>query len=261
MIQSIKIYGDQALLVNFEQRIDPAINAAVIALQNAIEQAQIDGVTFQIPAYCSLTVGYDPSKIEFAVLSEVVRQIGAGLVERASACPVTKALAFDPSCGGKSKDLLTGRTKVSRNGFGTSCSTSRLLRIPVCYEPPYALDLEDLSTQKGISQEDIINLHTSQTFKVYMLGFLPGFVFMGKLPNALQCNRKVTPRLRVPPSSVGIAGLQTGIYPTESPGGWQIIGRTPLTIFDPKKEQPFYFRAGDEVQFYAISKEEFLAYA
>ena len=87
--------------------------------------------------------------------------------------------------------------------------------------------------------EKIIELHTSQKYKVYMLGFLPGFVFMGKIPVELQCNRKVTPRLRVPASSVGIAGFQTGIYPTVSPGGWQILGRTPLKIFDPQKEHPF----------------------
>ncbi len=230
MIKSIKIYGDQAVLINFEQQIDPAINAAVIALQNAIVQAKIDGVTYMIPAYCSLTVGYNPKVIEFGILQEVIQQIAIGVT---------------------SKDMSDFRKSDISN-------SQRLLKIPVCYEEPYALDLKELSEEKNLSVEKIIELHTSQIFKVYMLGFLPGFVFMGKLPNALQCNRKVTPRLRVPASSVGIAGFQTGIYPTESPGGWQILGRTPLRIFNPQLEKPFHFQAGDEVQFYSITAAEFL---
>lgn len=233
MIKSIKIYGDQALLLNFEQKIDPTINAAVIALKNALDQANIDGVTYQIPAYCSLTVGYNPKVIDFETLTVVIRQISSKL--------------FD-NWDGNVSDTLEG---IRYEG------DTRQLKIPVCYEAPYALDMQELSKEKGLSVEKIIDLHTRQIFKVYLLGFLPGFVFMGKLPDALQCNRKVTPRLRVPASSVGIAGFQTGIYPTESPGGWQIIGRTPLSIFNPQRDNPFHFRAGDEVQFYSISAEEF----
>lgn len=224
MIESIKIYGDQALLINFEQKIDPAINAAVIGLKNAIEQAKIEGITFLIPAYCSLTVGYHPQVIEYAILVKIIAQLGKN---------------------------------VSDSKYQEKKDTARQLRIPVCYESPYALDLQSLSEEKGITAEKIIELHTSQTFKVYMLGFLPGFVFMGKLPEALACNRKTTPRLRVPANSVGIAGFQTGIYPSISPGGWQIIGRTPFNIFNPKKEKPFLFQPQDEVSFYAISTDEF----
>ena len=227
MIQSIKLYGDQAILINFEQKIDPAINAAVIALKNAIEQAKIDGITFMIPAYCSLTVGYNRTIIEYEILVEVINQIGIDV-----------------------SDTLGG-IRYEEASF-------RQLKIPVCYELPYALDLKELSEEKGISIEKIIDIHTSQSYKVYMLGFLPGFVFMGKIAAELQCNRKVTPRLRVPASSVGIAGFQTGIYPTISPGGWQILGRTPLKIFNPQKEKPFLFQAGDEVTFYSITKEEFI---
>jgi len=224
------------MLINFEQQIDPAINAAVIALQNAIVQAKIEGISYMIPAYCSLTVGYDPKVIEFSILQEVVKQIGIKI--------------FDNN-GGKVSDNVGG---IRYEGI------PRLLKVPVCYEEPYALDIKELSEEKGVSVAKIIELHTSQIFKVYMLGFLPGFVFMGKLPDALQCNRKVTPRLRVPASSVGIAGFQTGIYPTESPGGWQILGRTPLRIFNPQLDNPFHFQAGDEVQFYSISADEFARY-
>lgn len=226
MIQSIKIYGDQAILINFEQQIDTAINAAVVALQNAINQANIDGITFLIPAYCSLTVGYNPTIIDHNILVEVIKQIGTNSLEK--------------------------KDKTTTNQI------ARQIRIPVCYEAPYALDLETLSKEKGITKEQVIALHTSQTYKVYMLGFLPGFVFMGKIVPELACNRKETPRLRVPASSVGIAGFQTGIYPMISPGGWQILGRTPLKIFDPQKDNPFLFQAGDEVSFYSITAEEYL---
>lgn len=229
MITSIKPYSDRAILINFEEKIDPAINAAVVHLKNAIDQATISGITYMIPAYCSLTIGYDPTIIEHAILVKVIQQIAAN-------------------------DL--NQLELENNQ-----KHSRQLKIPVCYELPYALDLQALSEEKGLSIQQIVDLHTSQSFKVYMLGFMPGFVFMGKLPEALQCSRKVTPRLRVPASSVGIAGFQTGIYPTDSPGGWQILGRTPLKIFNPQLENPFHFQAGDEVTFYSIGVEEFLQIA
>ncbi len=226
MIKSIKLYGDQAILINFEQKIDPAINAAVIALKNAIEAATISGITFMIPAYCSLTIGYNPAVIEYEILVKVIKQIAANALD--------------------TNDSNPNQQKV------------RQLKIPVCYELPYALDLKELSETKNLPTEEIISIHTSQTYKVYMLGFMPGFVFMGKIVSKLECNRKVTPRLRVPASSVGIAGFQTGIYPTASPGGWQILGRTPLKIFNPQKENPFLFQAGDEVTFYSITTDEFI---
>lgn len=234
MIESIKIYGDQAILINFEQQIDTTINAAVIALQNAVEQAKIDGVRYMIPAYCSLTIGYNPAVIEFYILQAVIKQISTKLFE-----------------DGENNALGTFKSSQSKEGI-------RQLKIPVCYEAPYALDIEELSKEKGLTKAEIIALHTSQTYKVYLLGFLPGFVFMGKVVPELECNRKVSPRLRVPASSVGIAGFQTGIYPMISPGGWQILGQTPLKIFDPKKENPFLFQAGDEVKFHAITSEEYL---
>ncbi|MFK7983339.1 MAG: 5-oxoprolinase subunit PxpB [Saprospiraceae bacterium] len=227
MIPTIKLYGDQAILINFEQKIDPAINAAVIALKNAIEAAAISGITFMIPAYCSLTIGYNPAIIEYKILVKVIEQIIATQPNNPTDNPAQKE--------------------------------GRQLKIPVCYELPYALDLLELSETKELSVDKIIELHTSQTYKVYMLGFMPGFTFMGKIVPALECKRKLSPRLQVPASSVGIAGFQTGIYPTTSPGGWQILGRTPLKIFNPQKANPFLFQAGDEVTFYPIAKEEFLS--
>ncbi len=123
-----------------------------------------------------------------------------------------------------------------------------------------ALIWEEVRKQTGLSPKSIIEIHTSITFQVYMLGFLPGFVYMGSLPESLSCARKPKPRLRVPPRSVGLAGLQTGIYPSEAPGGWQIIGKTPLNIFDGKNENPFLFKAGDQVKFHAISTKAHLKF-
>ena len=225
MIQSIQPYGDQAILINFEQKIDPAINAAVIALKKAIEIAEVIGITYMIPAYCSLTVGYNRGIIDYKTLIKIIEQIA-------------------------DNQLQISTDEVAQSGI-------RQLKIPVCYELPYALDLAELSKTKGLAIEKIIQLHTSQTYKVYMLGFMPGFTFMGKIVPTLACKRKLNPRLKVPASSVGIAGFQTGIYPPTSPGGWQILGRTPLKIFNPQKENPFLFQAGDEVTFYPITIEEF----
>lgn len=214
-------YGDCALLVNFEQQIDPEINARVIALNEAIGAAGLSGITFCIPAYCSLMVGYDPAAAQFEILREQI-------------------------------------VTLARDSARTSDrSPARRLKIPVCYEEPYAMDFEDLCRQTSRSREEIIGLHTSAVFRVYMLGFLPGFAYMGRLPEALVCARKTTPRVRVPARSVGLAGHQTGIYPSDAPGGWQIIGRTPLRVFDGAKENPFLFQPGDEVVFESIPAEAF----
>ena len=221
---SILPYGDQAVLINFEQKIDPEINGQVLRLKEQIEKCGIQGITFSIPAYCSLTIGYDPTLLEYQVLEKIVRQL------------VRQTLVSDPM--------------LSEN-------TDRTLKIPVCYEAPFALDIEELSKQKDMTPQQIINYHTGVSYRVYMLGFLPGFVFMGKLPEQLKCRRRNTPRLRVPKGSVGMAGFQTGIYPSVSPGGWQIIGRTPVDIFDPKASDPFVFSPGDTVVFHSVSKSEF----
>ena len=225
MIISIRPYGDQAILVNFEQRIDPIINKQILALKGALERANIKGINYMIPAYCSLTIVFLPEIIDYQILKKVIEQLAI--------------------------DTKLVETEVA----------SRQLRIPVCYEQPYALDLLELCEQKGMTATEIITLHLSQTYRVYMLGFLPGFVFMGKIPSELECSRKETPRLKIPAGAVGLAGFQTGIYPSISPGGWQIIGQTPIQLFNPTLEQPFFFQVGDEVQFYAISSDELVAYA
>jgi inhibitor of KinA len=132
----------------------------------------------------------------------------------------------------------------------------RILNIPVCYEEEFAMDLQQLAITKNISVDEVIQIHTTRQYKVYMLGFLPGFPYMGEVDEKISMPRKPQP-VNIEAGSVGIAGKQTGIYPLNSPGGWQIIGRTPLRIFDSAGEEPTLLRAGDTVQFYSITKNEF----
>ena len=212
--------GDRALLINFEQIIDRDIHRQVVALSNKIEAALIEGVTFILPAYCSITIGYAPENIRYEELKPLI------------------------------KDLW-------KKPASTQKSSNRFLTLPVCYEEPCALDLLEISKLSGLNPEDIIAKHCSQSYQVYMLGFLPGFPYLGILPEILQYPRKPEPRLHVPDRSVGLAGPQTGIYPFRSPGGWNIIGRTPLPIFNAKQNDPFLFKTGDEVKFLAIGKEEY----
>lgn len=214
-------YGDRALLINFEQKIDVQINEQVIQLNALIQQRQIQGLEYSIPAYASLTLAYDPFLLSFEDLEKEVWEV----IRKPSQLKETQE--------------------------------KRLLKIPVCYDPPFAMDRQELEAQLRLDWEEIIYLHTQTKFRVYMLGFLAGFTYMGKLPDKLQCKRKAEPRLRVPARSVGLAGLQTGIYPSDAPGGWQLIGKTPLDIFDPERANPFLFEAGDELFFEAIDLSVF----
>jgi inhibitor of KinA len=134
---------------------------------------------------------------------------------------------------------------------------AREIQVPVCYSGRFAPDMQLLCKQKGLSTEEVVHLHCSRIYRVYMLGFLPGFTYMGKVDERIAIERKERPRSEVPAGSVGIAGVQTGIYPMDSPGGWQIIGRTPLQLFTKQSEHPVLFAPGDRVKFYSISENEF----
>ncbi|MEM6803879.1 MAG: 5-oxoprolinase subunit PxpB, partial [Bacteroidota bacterium] len=190
-------------------------------LNKLILQKRIQGLAYSIPAYASLTLAYDPFVLSFEELEEQIW----GLLGEAH--QLDRVIA------------------------------KRILKIPVCYETPFSLDKEEVLGQLGLNWEEIIRLHTQTKFRVYMLGFLPGFTYMGKLPLGLACKRKAKPRLRVPARSVGLAGLQTGIYPSEAPGGWQLIGKTPLEVFDPTHEKTFLLEAGDELFFEHIKMHQY----
>lgn len=216
---SILPYGDTAMLINFEQRIDRMIHARVALLGDILKD--IAGITDVIPAYCSLTVVFDRTQISYGQLKEAIDSVDLTSIPSAESVQ------------------------------------SRKITVPVCYDPEFGPDLEAVSLHTGKTIEEIIQSHLNTEFYVYMLGFMPGFVYMGDMPEAFFCHRKPVPRTRVPRGSVGLAGLQTAIYPFESPGGWQIIGRTPVVLFDPQKEPPNLFMPGDLVRFKEIGKDEF----
>jgi len=215
--------GDTAIVINFKQKISRDINVDVIRLATYLKKKNIERILYYIPAYCSLTIVFDAEKWNFEDLSERIDRLTSKL-------------------GNEGNDDLKYNT----------------WRIPVCYDEEFALDLPLLADEKEATSDQIIQWHLSKTYHVYMLGFLPGFVYMGDLHKKLHCKRKSEPRTIVPPQSVAVAGAQTGIYPLAGPGGWQIIGRTPVHTFIPSAENPFLFQMGDQVNFESIDKKEFL---
>jgi len=190
------------------------------------------GMIEAVPAYSSLTIYYDVCQLRKTV--PTAKTVAEWMIDQ-----FEKRLAIQQP---------------------ESDSTSRLVKIPVCYEKEFAIDIEDLAFSKSISVEDVIRIHTFKHYRIYMLGFLPGFAYMGEVDEQIEMPRKLQPRQKVQAGSVGIAGRQTGIYPLASPGGWQIIGLTPLKLFDIKNNEPVLLRSGDTVQFYSISKNEFESY-
>ncbi len=212
--------GDSALVVEFDARIDPLINARAIALADAIQSAALGGVRDVVPTYRSVAVYFDPLRTDYEAL--VARVEREALAPRAESAPAREAI-----------------------------------RIPVCYGGTFGPDLPSVAAFAGLSEQEVISAHAAGTYRVFMVGFVPGFAYMGIVDARIAMPRHATPRVRVPIGSVGIAGVQTGIYPAETPGGWQLIGRTPVKPFDPQRPQPFLVQAGDGVQFYAITSEEF----
>jgi inhibitor of KinA len=220
--------GDAAITVDFGNCIDEAINKEVIARFNQLQQHPLPGMIEAVPAYGSLTVYYD--------LMALKKKIPPG-----QAIFEWMKLQLEERL----------QQPVLQNQ-----STNRLVKIPVCYDDEFAADIQHLAEAKNISVDEVIQIHTAKPYRVYMLGFLPGFAYMGEVDEKIVMPRKPQP-VNIEAGSVGIAGKQTGIYPLASPGGWQIIGRTPLKLFDKEKEEPTLLRAGDMVQFYSISKKEF----
>ena len=228
---SIFHLGDSALTIDFGNVIGEEINQKVLLLFHHLKKLQLPFITGLVPAYSSLAVFYDVTS---------VRRMYPGQT------------AFDSL-----SDIIND---MRVNLEGTIVVPSRTIEVPVCYSMKFAPDAGMITELKNISLKEIIELHTSRTYRVYMLGFLPGFAYMGVVDERLATPRKETPRTMVAAGSVGIAGNQTGIYPMDSPGGWQIIGRTPMLLFDKEKEQPVLFEPGDEIKFYSISEDEFANY-
>jgi KipI family sensor histidine kinase inhibitor len=204
--------GDSAMLVQWGNDMDFKVNQRVHALANLIEASPMDGVIETVPAYATLLVHYDPLVVSFA----------------------------------KVRDFL--REKLSQAEAAVARSPKRV-EVPVRYGGERGVDLETVARHLRLRVEEVIRLHSDRTYTVFMMGFTPGFPYMGKLDDALVVPRLETPRTRVPAGTVAIAGWQTGIYPLDSPGGWRLIGWTPLTLFDPRSDSPFLFAPGDQVKF------------
>lgn len=208
----IQPYGDSAILITVDTKIDPIANQKVIKIDRFLQQHLQSGFIETIPAYSSLVITYDPLKIR-----------------------IEKAISF-----------LETLIKTCPDEFRNA---GRLVEVPVIYGGSDGEDLNALAKWCGLGEAEVINLHSQVEYKVAMMGFTPGFVYLSGLDERLQMPRRSTPRTSVPAGTVGIAGAQTGIYSIESPGGWQLIGSTSLTLFDPLQEDPFLFKPGDNVRF------------
>ncbi|WP_394867329.1 5-oxoprolinase subunit PxpB [Paraclostridium bifermentans] len=213
--------GDKAIVVEFGDIIDEDINRKVINLMKNIESSSlINSIYEMIPTYRSLMIIYNPFKITFNDLINSVKNIECNL------------------------KVLDKREK-------------NIIKIPVLYGNDYGPDIDTVAKHNRLSIEEVIRLHSEAEYLVYMLGFTPGFTYLGGMNNKLETPRLDNPRVKIPEGSVGIAGKQTGVYPIESPGGWQLIGRTPIKLYNPKRENPILLKAGDYVKFTPITKDEF----
>jgi KipI family sensor histidine kinase inhibitor len=221
-MQDIRILteGDCSLLVVFGKQISPDINRKISATVQLMKEQHIEGVVDVIPAFCSLLINYDPRVISF----EEIRERIQGIIK---------------------VDVKAGERK------------KKIYEIPVCYGGEYGPDIENIAKHAGLTVEEVIKLHSSRDYLIYMLGFLPGFCYLGGLDERIHTPRLANPRIKINAGSVGIGGSQTGIYPLDSPGGWQLMGMTPVKTYDPEREKPILVEAGDYIRFVPIDEAEY----
>lgn len=229
----IQALGDCALLLSFGERLDPALNTLALAAAVALHAADLPGVRDIAPAYASICVQYDPC----AWMDAVAKQ-------SPHACIASRISAI-----------------VDNMPMPQAEPGAAAIDIPVCYGAEFGPDLGALAAHAKLSTAEAIARHCVAEYRVAMLGFAPGFAYLLGLDTALHMPRRATPRVRVPPGSVAIGGAQTGIYPHELPGGWQIIGRTPLKLFDVSRDRPALLGPGQRVRFRAVGADEFAALA
>jgi inhibitor of KinA len=214
-----RVVGDGGLLVEFAPVIAPEVNRRVRALLAALDAEPPPGILDLVPAYRSLLVCYDPVVLGHAALLERLRALEPALAQAAPA--------------------------------------SRIVTVPVAYGGDFGPDLAGVAAHTGLSPDEVIARHAAGTYTVYFLGFTPGFPYLGGLDPALATPRLSQPRTAVPAGAVGIGGAQTGIYSLPAPGGWRLLGQTPVRLYDPAAEPPFLLRAGDELRFRAIAADEY----
>ena len=211
--------GDQAVTVEWGSTIDEHINRQVHAFARKVEELSHPAITEVVPTYRSATVHYRPEVLSYEELKQLLLSLTQGSAEEAEELPVVE--------------------------------------IPVCYGGEYGPDLLEVAQHCSLTPEEVIARHTAPTYRIYMLGFTPGFPYLGGMDPSIAAPRRKEPRIHIPAGSVGIAGEQTGVYPIVSPGGWQLIGRTPLRLFDPQREQPILLSAGAGIRFVPIDEETF----
>ena len=234
---TIEPLGDSALIVRVVDgyRRDPEASlSAVLTALRALEAASIPGVIELAPAYATVAAFFDPARVAPDEIAPT---------------------PFD------SLRLRIESVLKSRSANQESKSESAVMEVPVCYDGEFAPDLAEVARHAGLSEDEIVRRHSSASYRVHCIGFTPGFPFLSGLPPELATPRRATPRKEIPAGAVAIGGAQTGIYPRKSPGGWNLIGRTPLRLFDAEREPPAFFQAGDHVRFRKISREEFDAFS
>jgi inhibitor of KinA len=221
--------GDQAVLIEIGEEITLEIHDKIKQISSCLNNLQDKWFIEYIPAFTTITVFYDP----MIIFREYT----------------TKKSPYEFVCN-ELNQLLSAVTTSEQD-------ETRTIHIPVCYEQELAPDIEVVAKTNQLSPQEVIEIHSSGEYTVYMIGFAPGFPYIGGMSEQIATPRKETPRLRIPAGSVGIAGKQTGVYPLETPGGWQVIGRTPLKLFQPNEEIPSLLRAGDKIKFIPISYRDF----
>lgn len=213
--------GDSALVIEFGNEISVDINKKIRKMMDDIKKENIDGIVELVPTYCSLLINYDVLKIDYSTLVEKLKTFLNNNLETAEGEEVT------------------------------------LVEIPTLYNDEFGPDLSYVAEYNKLSKEEVIKIHTGTDYLVYMLGFMPGFTYLGGMSEKIATPRLESPRLQIYSGSVGIAGKQTGMYPSMSPGGWRIIGRTPLKLYNPDSDTPVYISSGDYVRYVSISEEEY----
>jgi KipI family sensor histidine kinase inhibitor len=218
--------GDCAVTIDLGDEISEELNRKVLAMKAWLQTYHVDGIKDVITSYSALSIVYDFMNI---------RKLS----------------------GGNNFAYISGLLQKAYNESRINEEQKIIIKIPVCYEPEYGPDQQEICAAKSVSTEDLIHMHMSVDYRVYMVGFLPGFPYLGKVDAAIAIPRKPIPRARVEKGSVAIAGFQTGIYTLPSPGGWQVIGRTPFRLFEPDREEMISLQPGNYVRFFRISKDEF----
>ena len=236
--------GDSALLIRVAENFDDAptdVLNKVLATKHALEAAQIPGVVEVAPAYTTVALFCDPVRAidAGAVVEDVFGWFEQRIQQAVKSVAAPKAFGADR---GRAGDNVPGYNSIE---------------VPVCYDQEFAFDLDEVARNAGVHLKEVVDLHCGADYRVHCVGFTPGFPFLGGLPRQLATPRRDVPRKEIPAGSVAIGGRQTGIYPIKSPGGWNVIGRTPLQLFDPQKDPPVLLRAGDRVRFRSITREEF----